>query len=181
MLWMNITKYEKAVTPHRKKCPHVVHLNVSSDWFETNLRHQKCYSEDGKKFCGCCGLLERVIAERKSLDVPYVHTLMCIVLMTQKLCTVGMCNAIPTNHLNVFHIQSWSCKKASPKYCTLFPDRVLPVKSSLLINNENCVGRFGMFHGWIGVFLCASYKTAIPKLRSKYLSSVTCRLILHTD
>ena len=46
------------------------------------------------------------LAERKSLDAPYVHTLMCIVLMTQKLYTVGMCNAIPMNHLHVFHIQS---------------------------------------------------------------------------
>ena len=39
---------------------------------------------------------------------------------------------------------------------------------SLLTNNENSFGRFGMFHGWIGVFRCASYKTAIPKVRSKY-------------
>ena len=49
------------MTPHRKKCPHVVHFNVPRDGFETNLRHQKRYSEDGKKFCGCRGLLGRVI------------------------------------------------------------------------------------------------------------------------
>jgi len=58
-------------------------------------------------------------------------------------------------------------KKTLSKLCTLFPDRVLPVKSSLLINNENSFGRFGMSHGWIGVFPCASYKTAIPRVRSK--------------
>ena len=49
------------MTPHRKKCPHVVHFNVPRDWFETNSRHQKRYSEDGKKFRGCRGLLGRVI------------------------------------------------------------------------------------------------------------------------
>ena len=47
--------------PHRKKCSHVVHFNVPRDWFETNLRHQKRYSEEGKKFRGCHGLLGRVI------------------------------------------------------------------------------------------------------------------------
>ena len=49
------------MTPHRKKCPHVVHFNVPRDWFEINSRHQKRYSEDGKKFRGCSGLLGRVI------------------------------------------------------------------------------------------------------------------------
>ena len=49
------------MTPHRKKCPHVVHFNVPRDWFEINSRHQKRYSEDGKKFRGCRGLLGRVI------------------------------------------------------------------------------------------------------------------------
>ena len=49
------------MTPHRKKCPHLVHFNVPHDWFEINLRHRKCYSEDGKKFRGCRGLLGRVI------------------------------------------------------------------------------------------------------------------------
>ena len=35
---------------HRKKCPHMVHIfNVPHDWFEINSRHQKRYSEDGKK------------------------------------------------------------------------------------------------------------------------------------
>ena len=53
------------------------------------------------------------------------------------------------------------------KLSTLFPDRVLPVKSSLLMNNENSFGRFGMFHGWSGVLRCASYKTAIPQVRSE--------------
>ena len=37
----------------QKKCPHVVYFNaVPSDWFETNSRHQKRYSEGGKKFVG---------------------------------------------------------------------------------------------------------------------------------
>ena len=38
--------------PHRKKFPHVVHFNVPLDCFETNLRHQKCYSKGGEKFVG---------------------------------------------------------------------------------------------------------------------------------
>ena len=37
------------MTPHRKKCPHVVHFNISCDWFEINSQHQKRYSEGGKK------------------------------------------------------------------------------------------------------------------------------------
>ena len=45
----------------QEKCPHVLHFNVPNDWFETNLQHQKCYSEGGKKICGCCSLLGRVI------------------------------------------------------------------------------------------------------------------------
>ena len=36
----------------QKKCSHVVHFNVPCDWFETNSRHQKHYSEGGKKFVG---------------------------------------------------------------------------------------------------------------------------------
>ena len=49
------------MTPHRKKRPHLVHFNVPRDWFEINSRHQKRYSEDGKKFRGCRSLLGRVI------------------------------------------------------------------------------------------------------------------------
>ena len=49
------------MTPHRKKCPHVVHFNEPRDWFEINLRHEENYSEDGKKIRGCRGLLGRVI------------------------------------------------------------------------------------------------------------------------
>ena len=50
---------------------------------------------------------------------------------------------------------------------TLFPDKVLPVKSSLLMLKENPSGRFEIFHGWIGVFRCASYQgqRIIPVLR----------------
>ena len=33
----------------QEKFPHVVHVNVSRDWFETNSRHQKRYSVCGKK------------------------------------------------------------------------------------------------------------------------------------
>ena len=32
-----------------KKCHHGVQFNVARDWFETNSRHQKRYSEGGKK------------------------------------------------------------------------------------------------------------------------------------
>ena len=49
------------MTPHRKKCPHVVHFKVPRDWLEINSRHPKRYSEGGKKNCGCRGLLGRVI------------------------------------------------------------------------------------------------------------------------
>ena len=49
------------MTPHRKKCPHVVDFNVPREWFETNSRHQKRYSEGGKKNRGCRGLLGRVM------------------------------------------------------------------------------------------------------------------------
>ena len=52
------------MTPHRTKCPQVVHFSVPRDWFETNLRHQKRYSEGGKKIQGCRGLLGRVILAR---------------------------------------------------------------------------------------------------------------------
>ena len=42
-----------------RKCPHVMHVNVPRDWFETKSRHQDRDSEDGKKFRGCRGLLGR--------------------------------------------------------------------------------------------------------------------------
>ena len=42
--------------PTQKICPHVVHLNVLRDLFETNSRHQKRYSE-AKKIVGVRGLL----------------------------------------------------------------------------------------------------------------------------
>ena len=47
----------------QEKCPHVVHCNLPRDWFETNSRHQKRYSEGGKKrWCRWCrGLLRRVM------------------------------------------------------------------------------------------------------------------------
>ena len=47
----------------QKKCLHVMHFNVPHDWFETNLWHQKRYSEGGKNIRGCCGLLGRVISD----------------------------------------------------------------------------------------------------------------------
>ena len=46
---------------------------------------------------------------------------------------------------------------------TLFPDNAHPVRSSLLMNSENSFGRFGMFHSWIGVSVCASCKMLIPQ------------------
>ena len=42
---------------------------------------------------------------------------------------------------------------------TLFPENVLPVTSPVLMLKENHSGRFGIFHGWIGVFHRASYRT----------------------
>lgn len=51
---------EKVMTPHKKNvlmwC-----ISLCHDWFETNLRHWKHYSESGQKNCGCCRLLERVV------------------------------------------------------------------------------------------------------------------------
>ena len=43
----------------QEKCPHVVHFNVPSDWFELNSPHKKRYSEGGKKIRGCRILLGR--------------------------------------------------------------------------------------------------------------------------
>ena len=42
---------------------------------------------------------------------------------------------------------------------TLFPNNVLPVMSSLFDAQRKPTGRLGIFHGWIGVFHCASYRT----------------------
>ena len=39
---------------------HVVHFDVSRNWFETNSRHQKRYSE-AKKIVGVRGLLGRAV------------------------------------------------------------------------------------------------------------------------
>ena len=38
----------KSYDATKKKCPHVVHFNIPCDWFETNSRRQKRYSEDDK-------------------------------------------------------------------------------------------------------------------------------------
>ena len=50
----------------QKDYPHA----VPRDWFETNSRHPKRYSEGGKKLCGSRGLLGRVvkIINRLSFD-----------------------------------------------------------------------------------------------------------------
>ena len=53
------------MTPHRKKCPHVVRFNVPRDWFETNSRYQKRYSEGDKKIRGCRGLLSAISLSEK--------------------------------------------------------------------------------------------------------------------
>ena len=37
------------MTLHKKNSSHVVYFNVPRDWFETSSRHQKRYSEGGKK------------------------------------------------------------------------------------------------------------------------------------
>lgn len=58
------------MTPHSKKCPHVVHFNVACDWFERNSRYQKRYSEGGKKKkSGCRGLLGRVGQIKEAANV----------------------------------------------------------------------------------------------------------------
>ena len=43
-LWLVLRKSHDTT---QKKCPTVMHFNVSHDQFETNLWHQKSYSEDG--------------------------------------------------------------------------------------------------------------------------------------
>ena len=40
-----VTSYEKVPAQHRKKWPHVAQFNVARDWFETNSRNKKRYSE----------------------------------------------------------------------------------------------------------------------------------------
>ena len=52
--------------PNTKR-PHVMHFNVPRDWFETNLRHQKRYSEDSKKICECRSLMGRVISSGEAI------------------------------------------------------------------------------------------------------------------
>lgn len=42
----------------KNKCPYMVHLNVPRDWFETNSRGQKRYSDGGKIFVGVAVNLE---------------------------------------------------------------------------------------------------------------------------
>ena len=42
---------------------------------------------------------------------------------------------------------------------TLFPDKLLPVTSSLLMHKENPSARFRIFHGLIRVFRCANHRT----------------------
>ena len=56
---------------------------------------------------------------------------------------------------------------------TLFPDNVLPVTSSVLMLKENLSETFGLFHGWIGVFHCASYRTENNNPELKKMVSVT--------
>ena len=43
---------QKSPDAKQKKCPHVVHFNIPCEFFETNLWHQKRYSEGAKKFVG---------------------------------------------------------------------------------------------------------------------------------
>ena len=66
----------------QEKCPHLGHFNVPRDWFKTNSRHQKRYSESGKKIRECRGLLEKVVTANPqqagnfalSADSPYIHS-----------------------------------------------------------------------------------------------------------
>ena len=68
-------------------------------------------------------------------------------------------------------------QELNSKLCTLFPDRVLPVMSSLLINNENSFGRLGRFHWCIGVSSWASYKTKILKVPSEPLKREQIKIV----
>ena len=68
----------KVMLQHRRKCPHMMHFNVPCDWFETNSRHQKRYSEDGKKFCGCRSLLGRVVVSDNLTNFLYLNQ--CLLL-----------------------------------------------------------------------------------------------------
>jgi len=81
------------MTPHRKKCPHVVHFNVPRDWFETNSRHQKRYSEGGQKIRGCRGLLGGVIPRQKFfifLDLKLVQVYKKINLWDDEILTLSL-------------------------------------------------------------------------------------------
>ena len=43
---------QKSHDATEKTCPHMVHFNISQDWFETKLWHQKHFSEHAKRFMG---------------------------------------------------------------------------------------------------------------------------------
>ena len=77
------------MTPHRKKCPHVVDFDVPRDWLETNSQHQKLYSEGGKKIRGCRGLLGRVIQVHASRKKTHFKAdISCISLANNRLMDV---------------------------------------------------------------------------------------------
>lgn len=63
---------QKSHDATQKKYPHMVYFNVPHDWFERNSQHQKCYSERGKKICGCCSLLGRVVACKLKITSTFV-------------------------------------------------------------------------------------------------------------
>ena len=56
-----------------------MHFNVPREWFETNSRHQRRYSEGGLKIRGCRGLLARVIAEGESPPLSMKSTLVATI------------------------------------------------------------------------------------------------------
>ena len=95
----------------QEKCPHVVHFNVQHDWFETNSRHQKHCFEGGKKICGCCGLLRRVICNINDLISTKKYY---ITLFQKAFCSRGKTNV---NSIKKLVFQNYSqCNKIKKFY-----------------------------------------------------------------
>ena len=58
--------------PNSKKISSCGAFQCTTDWFQTNSWHQKRYSVDVKKICGCPSLLGRVVAINKKISVRLI-------------------------------------------------------------------------------------------------------------
>ena len=96
-----------------EKVHHVVHSNVPRDWFETNSRHPKRYSESDKKVLGCRGLLGRVVMLSPSClvcsHISYPsYTIGCITPTSLKISSTSLSLRFSIRNAGL------SCKSISP-------------------------------------------------------------------